>query len=130
MQDFRRRRNIKQDFLRAILGLCGVILLGLLAFFAVKGAWGMYGKFAAASQADADAHTELAGLQGQYNKVGAAVAALSSDRGVEAGVRERYGVAKPGEGQIDIVRREATTTDAAPQETNIFVKIFRALFVW
>jgi cell division protein FtsB len=130
MQDYRKRRTTKQDALRAGLGLGGVLLLALVAYFAVKGAWGMYGKFAAASQADADAKQELSDLQGQYAQVGASVDALSSDRGVEAGVRERYGVARPGEGQIDIIRREATTSDATPGEPNIFVRIFRALFVW
>lgn len=108
----------------------GVLLLALVAYFAVRGTWGMYGKFTAASQADADAKAELAGLQAQYGKVGVAAAALSSDRGVEAGVRERYGVAKPGEGQIDIVRRAATSTGPTAGESNIFVRIFHALFVW
>ncbi|HEV7449365.1 MAG TPA: hypothetical protein VGP13_02385 [Candidatus Paceibacterota bacterium] len=130
MQDYRKRRSSKQDVMRAVLGALGVLLLALVAFFAVKAAWGMYGKFAAASEADAAAHADLDGLKKQYTQVGAAAEALSSDRGMEAGVRERYGVAKPGEGQIDIIRREATTSAAAADEPNIFVKIFRALFVW
>lgn len=130
MQDYRRRRAGRQDVTRAGLGALGVLLLMLVAFFAVKGAWGMYGKFAAASEADAASQVELAALKGQVSQVGASAAALSSDRGVEAGVRERYGVARPGEGQIDIIRRDATTTPAKAAEPNIFVKIFRALFVW
>src|SRR5437016_145935 len=113
MEDYRRRRNSRQDVLRALLGFGGVLLLALVAFFAMRGAWGMYGKFAAASQADADAKQELENLKNQYAQVGASAEALTSERGVEAGVRERYGVAKPGEGQIDIIRREATSTGAS-----------------
>lgn len=130
MQDYRRRRASRQDVTRAGLGALGVIALALVAFFAIKGAWGMYTKFAAASEADAASQVELATLKSQVSQVGASAEALSSDRGVEAGVRERYGVARPGEGQIDIIRREATTTTPRAAEPNIFVKIFRALFVW
>ena len=130
MQDYRRRRGNKQDVLRAGLGLGGVLLLVFLAFFAVRGALAMYGKFASASQADASAKIELDDLKQQYDQVGAAAQALSSERGVEAGVRERYGVARPGEGQIDIIRREASSTGAAPKEPGFFSRIFRALFVW
>lgn len=90
----------------------------------------MYGKFASASQADAAAQVELEDLRRQEAQIGAAAQALASDRGVEAGVRERYGVARPGEGQIDIIRREATTTDVGTKEPGLFTKIFRALFVW
>lgn len=130
MQDYRRRRVGKQDMTRAGLGALGVILLALLAFFAVRGAWGMYTKFAAASAADAAAQVELETLKAQVHQVGASAEALVSARGVEAGVRERYGVARPGEGQIDIIRREATTTTQKRDEPNVFVKIFRAIFVW
>lgn len=130
MQDYRRRRAGRQDVTRAGLGVLGVLVLALVAFMAVRGAWGMYAKFAAASSADAAAQAQLETLRSQVSMVGASAEALASERGVEAGVRERYGVARPGEGQIDIIRREATTTPARAAEPNIFVKIFRALFVW
>lgn len=130
MQDYRRRRASRQDVTRAALGAVGVVFLALVAFFALRGAWGMYTKFAAASQADAAAQVELETLKGQVGTVGASAAALTSLRGVEAGVRERYGVARPGEGQIDIIRREGTSTPTTRDEPNIFVKMFRAIFVW
>lgn len=90
----------------------------------------MYSKFAAASQADVSAQAELETLRSQVSMVGASAEALASQRGVEAGVRERYGVARPGEGQIDIIRREATISTPRADEPNVFVKIFRAIFVW
>jgi cell division protein FtsB len=130
MQDYRKRRAGRQDLTQAAFGLAGVAFLVFVAFVAVRGTWGMYGKFVAASNADAAARAELEELRAQHMQVGAAVAALSSERGVEAGVRERYGVARPGEGQIDIVRRQASTSDESAGSPNVFVRIFRALFVW
>ena len=90
----------------------------------------MYTKFASASAADASAQAELETLRSQVSLVGASAQALVSERGVEAGVRERYGVARPGEGQIDIIRREVASTTPKADQPNIFVKMFRALFVW
>lgn len=128
--DYRRRRAGKQDVTRAGLGALGMLLLACMAFFALRGAWGMYAKFVAASEADAAARQELEALRAQVGMVGASAEALSSARGVEAGVRERYGVARPGEGQIDIIRREVASTSPKKDEPNVFVKIFRAIFVW
>lgn len=130
MQDYRRRRAGRQDVTRAGLGALGVLLLALMAFFALRGAWGMYSKFVAASEADAAARQELETLKSQVDLVGASAQALVSARGVEAGVRERYGVALPGEGQIDIIRREVASTTQKKDEPNVFVKMFRAIFVW
>lgn len=90
----------------------------------------MYDKFVAASEADAAAQSELEEIRKQHGEIGAAVEALMSERGVEAGVRERFGVARPGEGQIDIIRREAPTTTRQVDEPGLLTKIFRALFVW
>lgn len=128
--DYRRRRAGRQDVTRAGLGALGVLLLAFMAFFAVRGAWGMYGKFISASEADAAARQELEALRAQVGMVGASAEALSSARGVEAGVRERYGVARPGEGQIDIIRREVASSTPQRDEPNVFVKMFRAIFVW
>ena len=130
MQDYRRRRAGRQDITRIILGVAGVLLLAMVAFFAARGALGMYSKFAAASQADVSAQAELETLRSQVSMVGASAEALASQRGVEAGVRDRYGVARPGEGQIDIIRREATISTPRADGPIVFVKIFRAIFVW
>lgn len=116
--------------MRAAVGAMGVAALLFVAVYAAKGAWGMYTKFVAASEADAAAQVELETLQKQLSQVGASAEALVSDRGVEAGVRERFGVAKPGEGKIDIIRREVASSSAPAEEPNVFQKIFRALFVW
>ncbi len=130
MKDYRRQRASKQDAMRAAIGALGVAALLFVAVYAAKGAWGMYTKFVSASEADAAAQVELETLKKQLTQVGASAEALVSDRGVEAGVRERYGVARPGEGQIDIIRREVASTTPKVEEPNVFQKIFRALFVW
>lgn len=130
MQDFRKPRARSSTL--SFLMLCVALILVLaLAAFAVRAAWGMYVKFTVASRGDAAAKQELGLLQNQYTRVSAAVADLSSDRGEEGQIRERFGVAKPGEGTIEIVRN-GTSSDAG-QDTNKenpFMRIWHALFIW
>ena len=130
VNDFRKRRNMKREIPRVLLGCAGIVALGVLTFFAVEAAWGMYGKFAAASEARAGAQTQLAQLQTQYARVQTQVAELNTDRGIEAAVRERYGVARPGEGAIDIVRHASSSESGARGDESWFAKFWRSLFVW
>ena len=130
MQDFRKRRNPKAELLRAALNTAGVIALGVAAFVAVRGAWGMYQKFAEAGDASSAASARLAGLEAQYAAASSSVADLSSPRGVEGQLRERYGVAKPGEGQITIVRQASSSGGAPDGGQNWFERLWHALFVW
>ena len=130
MRDFTKQHG-GSPVLRFLLGIGGVLLLLLITFGAVRAGYSMYSKFSEAADSDAQAHAELASLKAQQAQVSASVHSLSSPRGVEAQVRQEYGVAKPGEGKIQIVRDvSATNTDAGGQEGNFFNHILQALFGW
>jgi cell division protein FtsB len=130
MTDFKKRRSQGKDLVRVGLGCAGIVLLALLAFASVRGAWDMYGKFADAAHARRDAEAQLASLQAHYATVKGTVEDLQSERGLEAEVRERYGLSRPGEGQIDIVRHASTTPEAAPKSDTLFERLWDVLFVW
>jgi len=130
MQDFTKRANNGRDIRRFLLGICMVAFLGLLTFESVRAAWGMYQKFADAAASNQVAELNLAELKSQEATIQAEVTALSTPEGQEATLRESYGVALPGEGEIQIVRSSTTTAEAIPEPGNFFINIFRALFVW
>ena len=130
MQDFRKRRHPSQELLRAALATAGVLAVGVLAFVAARGAWGMYQKFEDASAASAAAEARLAALVGRRAAVGAEVAALETPRGVEGELRERYGVARAGEGQITLVHQAASSSSDVGQSGDWFASLWHALFVW
>lgn len=120
---------MKREIPRMLLGCAGIVALAALAFVAARATWDMYGKFAAASEARTDAESQLAQLQSQYARVATQVEELNTERGVEAAVRQRYGVARPGEGEITIVR-QASTTDSTRSDESWFSKLWSSLFVW
>lgn len=116
---------------RFLLGLCLLVLLGVVTFAAARAAWNMYGKFAEATNSNDAAQINLTRLKAQKDSVEAEVASLSSPQGQEAQLRRSYGVARPGEGVIQIVHTSATSSNSQDSAGgNFFVRILRALFVW
>lgn len=129
MRDFPKRRSFRAELTRVVLGSAGLLLLALLAWVMGRAAWGMYGKFTHASEARQSTEAELSSLQEQLAQVEGAVADFNSERGLEAQVRERFGVARPGEGEITIVRRSREDETAAPLR-GFWQRIWDAVFVW
>lgn len=129
MKEFKKRRVSGMDILRVSAGVAGIAALAGVAFIASRAAWGMYGKFAEAAADRASAETQLHDLQERRQKIDADVQALSSERGLEAQVRERYGLVRPGEGEISIVR-QATSSEVLKQSPGILQKLWQMLTVW
>ncbi len=130
MREFKKRRGQKEELLSFALKSVGTVVLLVVTMFLTRAAWGMYGKMAAASQAQEEAQSQLASVETQRSGVNSTLSEITSKRGVEQQIRERYGVVKPGEGEIDVIRSAAATTTAQPVEENWWRRIFRALFVW
>jgi len=130
MQTFATRRR-RVDVPRFLLSVSFIFLLLLVTFSVAHAALNMYGKFAEAAASNDASQQNLKDLQTQEASVQAQVDALVTPEGQEAQLRQSYGVALPGEGEIQLVQKnDATTASAASQGGNIFVQILRALFVW
>ncbi len=130
MREFKKHRSSQKSLAVFLLQVVGVLVLFVVTVASVRAAAGMYGKLATATAGQSEAERELATLEAQRVKVAASVAELSSERGTEAQIRQRYGVVKPGEGEIEIVRDSAALTPPAPEKEGWWRGIFRALFVW
>ncbi len=130
MREFKKRRGYRGEILNLGLRVLGVLVLLGVTGLAVRSAWDMYTKLAEASRGDIAAQVQLATLQAQETQVANSVDIISSARGVEAQVRGRFGVARPGEGVIQIVRDAPTsTTNIAPSQ-HWWERLWRILFVW
>jgi cell division protein FtsB len=130
MRDFsKKRRGPLASLARFCASAAGLGLLVLVAFVTTRAAWGMYEKFSRAAGEHAKAQREYEELGAKESRIEGAVAALSSARGVEAEIRSRFGVAKPGEGEIKIVRDESAQEEAA-QNQGLWDWIVETFFVW
>lgn len=130
MREFNRRRSPRDEKVRLGLKACGVLVLLLVTAVLSHAAWGMYTKMAEASQGQEEAESQLASLQAQQEGVSNTLGELSTQRGVETQMRERYGVAKPGEGEIDIVADEHASTTATTTPESWWQRLFKVFKVW
>ncbi len=127
----RKHRTHTEETLRLIMAVGGTVLLAGAAFFAVRGTWSMYGKLSAAGESSSAAAHELRDLQVRQIRIQADIERLSSPRGVEGELRERYGLAKPGEGVIQVVESQSSAVPAnAPSGGTILEKILHTLLPW
>ena len=131
MREFQKHKMGRNHTLRFSLFLFVALALFGITSLAVNAAWDMYGKFTEASDASTSAKRELTLLENRKQTVSVAIVSLASNRGVEAQMRERFGVALPGEGEIRVVREK--TSDGSlvhKQEENVFLKLFHSLVAW
>jgi len=129
MPQYATRRK-RADVPRFLLGVCFILFLFLITFSAARAAFGMYGKFAEAAASNDASQQNLKQLQAQEASVKAEVDALTTAEGQEAQLRQSYGVALPGEGEIQLVQKTASTTASNAPQDNVIIKILKALFVW
>lgn len=131
MRDFsKKRRSSVSALARLAVEVAGVALLMALVIVTTRAAWGMYQKFAMAAEERHIAQEELRELEEKEVHMQAAVAALASERGTEAELRSRFGVARPGEGEIKIVRDEASPEEGAEGQGGLWGWIVETFFVW
>ena len=130
MREFKKRRSRSEEILRLSVKTAGVLLLLVVTVTVMHAAWGMYGKMTEAARAKETAIAELGRVEAQQRGVTTTLNEISSDRGEEAQIRSRFGVAKPGEGEIDVIRTvQASSTPPAPPE-GWWTSLFHTLFVW
>ncbi|HUD02941.1 MAG TPA: hypothetical protein VMR46_02900 [Candidatus Paceibacterota bacterium] len=128
MRDFAKHSGSRKQKLRLWAGILGLLVLGFITFGAAHAAWGMYGKFAEAAGDNATAEQNLSQLTAEETQMSATVEALGSERGQEAALRQTYGVALPGEGEIQIIEEAPSSTPPQTPPQNIFARLWHAIF--
>jgi len=103
-----------------------LVLLSILLLFFAYGVIGFMGKMQATVDNKKIAENKLAELQAQQKELSFETAKLKTTSGIEASIREKYPVAKDGEGVIVIVD-DKNPPEAPKQESGGF---FSFLFFW
>jgi cell division protein FtsB len=88
-----------------VAGMLSVLLVWLISLNV-----GIAGKEEIARKAAHDTQSQLASLKARQTTLQDSINELSTPRGQEATVRETFGVAKPGEGEIVVVPPKVATT--------------------
>ena len=93
MLDFRERNRLR----KAIYAKPTILIVALGFFFVAHSAWGMYQKSRDAGDKRDAALERLTELEARERELSSDIARLSTNRGVEEEIRDRFMVAKDGE---------------------------------
>lgn len=99
--------------------LWAVLLLIILAV-ALRGVWGVYKKAQESRVIRAEAEATLSDLQAREAELRGEISVLSTDRGVEQELRERYDLAKSNESVVVIVEPPAPPPEPRPTSLQRF----------
>lgn len=122
MATFQQRRDPMRLMWRRVVA---VVLLLLIAL-AVRGVWGAYKKSQDSYVLKVEAQAKLQDLEKREYELRADIANLRSEKGVEAELRERYDLAKDGEGVVVIVDPPAPPPEPKPTT----FQRFKSWFSW
>jgi cell division protein FtsB len=123
MHDFRQRQRTRRLLSSNITIIALCIVIALLG----REVWGIYMKEQRARESLLRAQTQYDSLQERSEFLESELALLNNDAGVESKLRERYGIAKPGEKVIMLIDEEGTTTPPEP-DSGWWKKLWSWLF--
>ena len=112
--DFKERTRIR----RIVYAKPTILLVFVLSLVSLNGAWGMYQKSKEATQNRDKAVAETAALSVHEAALHADITRLSSYRGQEEAIRNRFMVAKEGEKVIIISEQDGATSHSVTVNDN------------
>lgn len=127
MLDIKQRARIR----RIIYGKPMIIALALLFVLISRGAWGMYEKSVEAKEKSDRAIEKLSELKAREAQLSSDIENLSTERGVEGEIRDRFMVAKEGENVMIVTDPETqkvhTVTVTEGQAPTVVEKMISAV---
>lgn len=123
MLEFEKKRRVS----RIAYSVPALIALGVLFLFVANATWGVFATYREARANRARADEELAALEGRRWQLAAEVARLKTPEGVEAAIREKYGLVKKGEGVIIVVDESAAAATAGGEEEGFWASLWRSI---
>ncbi|OGI58108.1 hypothetical protein A3C60_01120 [Candidatus Nomurabacteria bacterium RIFCSPHIGHO2_02_FULL_37_45] len=123
MRNFEQKRgwrNILQS--RPIL-----VLLGILVIIFAYGVIGFMGKIQVTRENRKIAENKIAELKQEKDKLTLDIAKLKTDEGVEESIRDKFGLAKEGEGMVVVVENK-NKIEIQDTKSGGFFSFFRNLF--
>jgi cell division protein FtsB len=113
MEDLHLRENRRRIFFSPIT----LFILGLLVFAVGRGVWGMYQREKFVDFQLTQALAQKEDLEEREAFLLSEKAKLESPEGFEGELRERFGVAKPGEKVILLIDTESTTSQVKTKDS-------------
>lgn len=111
MREFQERNTIKKRVYSKTTVVVLLVVLGLM----IHGLYGVYQKEKESRIEVERVKKEQAAVEGRYDNIQKGSEDLKSEAGIEAEIRNKFDVVKPGEGVIVVVNRNTTAIETDKQ---------------
>ncbi len=105
-----------------------LVFLGLLILFFVYGMLGFIGKMEITKENRDIVKNKVAQLKKEKEKLSSDIEKLKTESGIEESIREKFGLAKEGEGLIVVVDDKNMTESPKKDEPISFFSFFKSWF--
>lgn len=114
MKELQRRQKIRQ----ILYSWPSIVVMALIAFFLIKGAFGVMVKERESARRVDDLEAKFGELNTRETELNEDISRLGTERGVEEEIRDKFSVTREGEFVAIIVdeRRKATNTEMTTGE--------------
>ncbi len=109
----RNFKTQKRSWRRTLESTPALVLLFLLTIFFVWNIFSFFGKARKTAESKKLAEEKVLELQKQKSDLSSEIGRLGTEAGVEADIREKFGLAKAGEGVIVIVDQKGASAPAS-----------------
>ena len=123
MKNFQRKRG----FRNILYSKPVLVLLGILVLVFAWGMIGFWGKMRATAENREMSENKVLQLQKEKEKLSSDIAKLNTESGVEESIREKFGLAKEGEGVIVVVD-DKSTVEVPQKDSGGFWSFLKNLF--
>ena len=124
MSNFQDKKSRKKFFQSKPVLVVLSLLLILFLFDVVK----LASKASETKKNKEIAQAKITELQEQKVKLEADIQKLNTEKGIEENIREKFGLAKEGEGMIVIVDDESKSTEENLEKKSGFLEFFKKMF--
>jgi len=109
MLDIQQKRKVRSVAYHPVT----LVLLGILVVFFAHSTWAVWQKKRDSAELKNISAASLSDLEARDTELRANIANLQTDNGVEAEIRSKFNVAKPGENMVVVVDNSSTTLQTA-----------------
>lgn len=124
MRNFQEKKNFRKIMHSKIV----LIILGVLVLLFIYNVIKLANKAVDTKRNREIAEKKIAELQIQKEELTKEIEKLSTEKGIEEDIREKFGLGKEGEGMIVIVDDESKSTEENLEKKSGFLEFFKKMF--
>jgi cell division protein FtsB len=122
-----RELQEKQRTKERLYSMPVLVILGIVVIFLLRGTYQVLQKDVTSANSVKEMEAKVAQLTDRQEQLKRNIDKLSTDDGIDAEIKDKFSVSKPGEHVAIIVDEKAAASTSVPEETNIFKRMWHAL---